>query len=118
MDRVASEGPLVSVIIPTYNCGRYIVDAVESALAQREVSLEVIVVDDGSTEDTAAQLAPYRGRVRYLVQDNAGPGAARARGGAPSALRRPEGVRANAPAPPETSRGRHPRGGRDRPLRT
>ncbi len=80
MDRLAGAGPVVSVIIPTYNCGRYITEAVESALAQRDVFLEVIVVDDGSTDDTATRLAPYRGRICYLLQNNAGPGAARAVG--------------------------------------
>jgi glycosyltransferase involved in cell wall biosynthesis len=80
MGRLAGAGPLVSVIIPTYNCGRYITEAVESALAQRDVTVEVIVVDDGSTDDTAARLAPYRGRVQHFIQDNAGPGAARAVG--------------------------------------
>ena len=67
----------VSVIIPTYNNGRYVADAVESALAQTYPLLEVIVVDDGSSDDTEEVLRPYRGRIRYVFQENGGPSAAR-----------------------------------------
>ena len=72
-------GPLVSVVIPTYNQAALLVEAVESALAQTYPNREVIVVDDGSTDDTAARMAPYAegGRVRYLVQKNRRQAAAR-----------------------------------------
>jgi glycosyltransferase involved in cell wall biosynthesis len=68
----------VSVIIPTYNYGAFVGQAVESALAQRwDGAIEVIVVDDGSTDDTRERLAAYGDRIRYIYQDNKGLSAAR-----------------------------------------
>jgi len=67
----------VSVIIPTYNRSKFVVKAVESALNQSFKDLEVIVVDDGSTDDTRQTLERYQDRVRYLYQKNAGVSAAR-----------------------------------------
>ncbi len=72
--------PTVSVVIPAYNAARYVSDAVESALAQTGVTVEVVVVDDGSTDDTAARIEAFGARVRCERQRNAGPGAARNRG--------------------------------------
>jgi glycosyltransferase involved in cell wall biosynthesis len=73
--------PLVSVIMPTYNRAEFIAQAVESVLAQDYPHRELIIVDDGSTDETKATLAPYRdGPVRLLQQDRQGPGAARNRG--------------------------------------
>jgi glycosyltransferase involved in cell wall biosynthesis len=69
--------PAVSVIIPTFNRARVIGRAVESALRQSYQNLEVIVVDDGSTDETAAVLKGFRDRVRYLRQENRGVSAAR-----------------------------------------
>lgn len=69
--------PRVSVVIPTFNHARYVVAAVDSALAQTRPPLEVIVVDDGSTDDTRDRLASYAGRIRYIYQPNAGLSAAR-----------------------------------------
>ncbi|MBP1734587.1 MAG: glycosyl transferase family 2, partial [Deltaproteobacteria bacterium] len=68
----------VSVVIPTFNCGRYICQAVESALKQTYKDLEIIVVDDGSTDATYQTIKPYAdaGSVRYIYQENRGlPGA-------------------------------------------
>jgi len=74
--------PTVSIIIPTYNCGVLIGDAVRSALAQTHRPIEVIVVDDGSTDDTPERLKAYAGDIRYIRQENAGAGAARNHGAA------------------------------------
>ncbi len=78
--------PVVSVIIPTYNCSGLLPQAVRSVLGQElpPEDLEVIVVDDGSTDDVAAALAPFGGAVTLLRQANAGPAAARNRGVAAS----------------------------------
>jgi glycosyltransferase involved in cell wall biosynthesis len=66
----------VSVVIPAYNAGAFLRDAVESVLAQHEWDCEVIVVDDGSTDDTAAVAQTFE-QVRLLRRPNGGIGAAR-----------------------------------------
>ncbi|HYM69404.1 MAG TPA: glycosyltransferase [bacterium] len=70
-------GPLVTVIIPAYNAGRFIEDAVRSALDQTYANCEIIVVDDGSTDDTRGRVAALGPRVTLVEQANAGPSAAR-----------------------------------------
>lgn len=74
--------PTVSVIITTYNYADFILDAIESVLAQSRPADEIIVIDDGSTDATADLIAPYveRGVLRYIVQENQGPSEARNRG--------------------------------------
>ncbi|KAA3628682.1 MAG: glycosyltransferase [Proteobacteria bacterium] len=69
--------PFVSVIIPAYNCAPYLPTAIESVLSQSHEDLELIVVDDGSTDTTSSILEPYVGRIRLLRQKNAGAAAAR-----------------------------------------
>lgn len=69
--------PLVSCIIPVYNGADFLAEAVTSVLAQRHPALEVVVVDDGSTDDTPRVAASFGERVRYVRQDNAGPAVAR-----------------------------------------
>lgn len=68
---------LVSVIIPTYNRAEIIGAAIASALEQSYADVEVIVVDDGSTDQTRSVVEHYGPRVRYLVQPNGGVSAAR-----------------------------------------
>jgi glycosyltransferase involved in cell wall biosynthesis len=63
---------LVSVIIPTYNRAYIVGQAIESVLAQTYPHVELIVIDDGSTDDTRAAVERYGDRVRYVFQDNAG----------------------------------------------
>jgi glycosyltransferase involved in cell wall biosynthesis len=72
--------PRVSAIIPTYNAPHFLVQSVESVLAQDYGDYELIVIDDGSGPETRAALEPYMQRIRYIYQDNAGPSAARNRG--------------------------------------
>jgi glycosyltransferase involved in cell wall biosynthesis len=72
--------PKVSVVVPVYNGGREIARTVERILAQSLTPHEVIVVDDGSTDDTPEVLKKLGGRVTYLRQENAGPASARNRG--------------------------------------
>lgn len=72
--------PSVTAVIPTYNRAHYIRDAVDSVLNQTVPVDEIIVVDDGSQDDTAAVLSTIRGPVRYIRQENAGAAAARNRG--------------------------------------
>lgn len=67
---------LVSVIIPVFNYARYLGDAIESVLAQTYRHVEIIVVDDGSTDHTASVARLYN-EVRYIYQDNQGVAAAR-----------------------------------------
>lgn len=75
-----SDNPPVSVIIPSYNRSTTVCESVESALRQSYSPLEVIVVDDGSTDDTEQKLAPYAGRIMYIRQRNQGAASARNRG--------------------------------------
>jgi glycosyltransferase involved in cell wall biosynthesis len=68
---------LVSVIIPTYNYARYVRQAVDSALAQSYPDREIIVVDDGSTDNTRQVLQDYGDKIAYIYQANQGLSAAR-----------------------------------------
>ena len=74
---MVTDTPLVSVILPAYNARAYLVQAVGSVLGQNYTHLELLVVDDGSTDGTANHPALQDPRVRVLRQANAGPAAAR-----------------------------------------
>jgi glycosyltransferase involved in cell wall biosynthesis len=70
--------PLVSIIIPVYNSERYLAEAIGSVLAQTYRPIEVIVVDDGSTDNTSEIVArDFCESVQYIYQDNSGPASAR-----------------------------------------
>lgn len=82
MEALSERPSIISIVIPTFNCGKYICQAIESGLSQTYKNFEIIVVDDGSTDDTKSVLQPYieSGKIRYIYQENQGPGAARNRG--------------------------------------
>jgi len=67
----------ISVVIPAYNAAEYIGRAIDSVLAQTRRPDEIIVVDDGSTDDTASIVETYGSQVRLIRQENAGVSAAR-----------------------------------------
>ena len=64
--------PLISTIIPVFNGGRYIAQAIESILEQGYPNTEIIVIDDGSTDNTAAVVKQFNAPVCYFYQENAG----------------------------------------------
>ncbi|MCK4960446.1 MAG: glycosyltransferase family 2 protein, partial [Planctomycetes bacterium] len=67
----------VSVVIAAYNAEKYIQRAIDSVLAQSLPADEIIVVDDGSTDNTGDAVKHYGSKVRYIYQENAGPASAR-----------------------------------------
>jgi len=70
----------ISVIIPTYNCSKYVGGAIQSILDQSYANIEIIVVDDGSTDDTKDSILPFMNRIVYVFQENRGLPGARNRG--------------------------------------
>jgi glycosyltransferase involved in cell wall biosynthesis len=72
--------PKVSIIIPTYNREEYIVDAIESLLSQTFRDFEIIVIDDGSTDNTKQVLSKYGDKIRYIYQVNSERAVARNKG--------------------------------------
>src|SRR5258707_8837609 len=64
--------PLVSILINNFNYGRFLPEAIESALGQTHPRLEVIVVDDGSTDNSREVIARYGNRVLPVLKDNGG----------------------------------------------
>lgn len=68
--------PKVSVIIPTFNCGNYISEAIDSVLKQSFKDFEIVIVDDGSTDNTKSVIDKYKERnypIKYIYQENKGP---------------------------------------------
>jgi glycosyltransferase involved in cell wall biosynthesis len=74
---MTATGPLVSVIIPVYNGAQFLADAVDSVRAQDYRPIDILVVDDGSTDGTPEVAERLATHIRYIRQDNAGPPAAR-----------------------------------------
>ncbi len=74
--------PIVSVVIATYNKGKHIENAIESVLNQTYKNTEIIVIDDGSTDNTKRILEPYikNKKIKYIYQKNTGSGSARDNG--------------------------------------
>lgn len=74
-------GKLVSVIMPTYNCGRYIAQSIDSVISQTMTDWEIQIVDDCSTDNTQEVLAPYLSKhpniYYYRLTENSGPAIAR-----------------------------------------
>ncbi len=74
----SKNNPLVSVIMPAYNAAEHIAEAIESVLIQNYRNFELIVVDDGSTDDTKDIVASFKDdKIKYLYKDNGGPSSAR-----------------------------------------
>lgn len=67
----------VSVVIPTYNYAQFVSEAIDSVLAQTFPNVEIIVVDDGSTDNTKEVLSGYGAKIKYIFQKNKGVSAAR-----------------------------------------
>lgn len=74
------KNPTISCIVPVYNSERYLAEALESILAQSYQPIEIIVIDDGSTDASAAIVKKFGKGIRYQRQANAGPPAARDEG--------------------------------------
>lgn len=75
-----TEQPLVSVVIPSYNSRRYIAEAIDSVRAQQVENLELVIVDDGSTDDSVEFIRQIAPEARVITQANAGAAAARNHG--------------------------------------
>src|SRR5688572_29492127 len=76
-EEISETYPRLGVVLPTYNRAQLLRRAIESVLAQSEPADEIIVVDDGSTDDTGAVARSFGEAVTYLRQDNRGVAAAR-----------------------------------------
>ncbi len=77
VDNQTKKIPAVTVIIPTFNRASWLAGAIDSVLNQTFQNFELIVIDDGSTDETPKLVAKYGDRIRYYVQPNRGPASAR-----------------------------------------
>ena len=68
--------PLVSIVVNNYNHGRFVGEAIESALAQTYANVEIIVVDDGSTDNSRAAISAFGSRTEVVLKENGGQGSA------------------------------------------
>ncbi len=64
--------PLVTILIPVYNGEKFVRDAIDSALAQTYKNIEILVINDGSTDATESVLASYSDKIRYITKENGG----------------------------------------------
>jgi len=78
MNKVKSD--LITVIIPAYNAEKYISKTIESVLNQTYNNIEIIIIDDGSTDKTASIVKSYENKVKYIYQENSGVSSARNNG--------------------------------------
>jgi len=67
----------ISVIIPTYNYAQFLPQCLDSIIRQNMPDIEIIVVDDGSTDNTPEVLTPYRDRIKYIPKEHEGVNSAR-----------------------------------------
>jgi len=77
---ITNKKPLVSIVIPCYNAEKYVGEAIESALNQKYSPIEVIVINDGSTDNSLEAIRNYEKLIYYETQANKGPSIARNRG--------------------------------------
>jgi glycosyltransferase involved in cell wall biosynthesis len=80
MIHIEKELPLISVIIPTYNCAPYLVSAIQSAMDQTYSNVEIVVVNDGSSDNTDEVVQPFLDQIIYVKQENKGLSGARNEG--------------------------------------
>lgn len=73
----SDDSPLVSVVITTYNYAQYLSNAIESVLKQTHSNLEILIVDDGSTDDTRMIVGKFDGKLSYFFKENGGISSAR-----------------------------------------
>src|SRR5258706_1971108 len=76
-DKIGASVPKISAVIPTYNRSQVLKRAIESVIAQTRPVDEIVVVDDGSTDETASTVAAFGDQVRYIHQHNQGISGAR-----------------------------------------
>ncbi|MEM8828037.1 MAG: glycosyltransferase [Cyanobacteria bacterium P01_G01_bin.19] len=77
---LATRQPKVSVVIPAYNSAKYLAEAIASVLAQTYIDYEIILINDGSTDNTNEVIEPYLNSIRYFTQENQGVSSTRNRG--------------------------------------
>lgn len=75
-----NNSPLVSIIIPTYNYAKYLIKTIKSCIEQTYKNLEIIIIDDGSTDNTYEVVMNFSDRIVYVFQHNSGVSAARNKG--------------------------------------